>query len=78
MLHQQKFENETTAAGAICPMPDCGALVVAYRLARTPRRRGANCEFICSRCGFEFVAPEADLIFQSVPRDWLWSGICRA
>ncbi len=71
-----------TAAGAICPVPGCGTLVVAYGLAESiyevTRRRRPSREFICSGCGAEFTAPEKDLVFESVPRDWLLAEICHA
>lgn len=78
MLGERKEQVDIRAAGAICPMPDCGALVVTYHPVRAARRRTARWEFICPRCGSEFMAPKGDLIFQSVPRDWLLAGVCQA
>ena len=66
---------EVVAAGSSCPMPDCGALVVAYRSADgVERDQSEPWEFTCRRCGIEFTVPEADLIFQSLPEDWLLGG----
>ena len=71
-----------TAAGAICPVPGCGTVVVTYEPAEsiyeiTHRRRPSR-EFVCSACGAEFRVPERDLIFESVPREWLLAEICHA
>lgn len=70
------------AFGATCPMPSCGALVVTYETADSLneiiRSRGAAWEFVCSECGAEFTVPKRDLLFQSVPREWLFSQICQA
>jgi hypothetical protein len=70
------------AFGATCPMPACGALVVTYEppvsLNEIAQARGAAWEFVCSECGAEFRAPRADLVFQAVPREWLFSQVCQA
>jgi hypothetical protein len=69
-------EHDDVATGSSCPMPDCGALAVTYRSAD-----GVGCdhsepwEFTCPRCGVEFAVAKCDLIFQSVPRDWLLAKI---
>lgn len=77
-----KPQADITAAGAICPIPGCGTLVVTYEPAESiyaiTRRRRPSREFICSGCGAEFTAPEKDLVFESVPRDWLLAEICHA
>jgi len=69
--------DEVLAAGSICPVPDCGALVVSYR---PPDRTGHDnakswCEFACTRCGTDFTVPEDELIFQSVPKEWLLARV---
>ena len=57
-------------------MPDCGALVVTYTPPdRTGRDNAEPWEFVCGRCGVEFVAPEDELVFQSVPKDWLLARV---
>jgi hypothetical protein len=56
MPHEWEDHDDELAAGAICPMPDCVALV-------------------CGRCGIEFVVPEDELVFQSVPKDWLLARV---
>jgi hypothetical protein len=68
--------SDLLAAGTSCPMPDCGALTIAYR--PTDRDLRTICEpweFTCPRCGAEFTAHERDLLFQSVREEWLRSGI---
>lgn len=81
-LSQWKEDVELQAAGAICPMPDCGALAISYEAAngRTEQCRTftANWDFVCSECGTEFMAPKDDLLFQAIPRDWLFSQVCHA
>ena len=66
-------ENEgEVAAGAICPLPDCGALALAFRApALISHDHIEPWEFACGRCGIEFVVPEVELVFQSVPKNWL-------
>jgi hypothetical protein len=70
------------AFGATCPMPSCGALVVTYESADSLNEiicsQGSAWEFVCAECGAEFSVPRGDLLFQSVPREWLFSQICRA
>jgi predicted RNA-binding Zn-ribbon protein involved in translation (DUF1610 family) len=76
--YETKEQVDIRASGTICPVPNCGALVVAYRAARKTRRASVNWDFVCPSCGFEFTAFENDLVFQSVPRDWLLSEVCHA
>lgn len=81
-VSQWKQDVEIRAAGATCPMPGCGALAISYEAADSlnayRRAVTANWDFVCSECGTEFVAPRGDLLFQSIPRDWLLSQVCRA
>jgi hypothetical protein len=81
-LHEWREEVDLRAFGATCPMPHCGALVVTYEssdsLREIIRSDGATWDFVCSECGAEFTAPRRDLLFQSVPREWLFSQICHA
>jgi hypothetical protein len=64
--------DDEVVAGATCPMSDCGALVLAYRRPdRSGRDNTAPWEFTCPRCGIGFTASEDELIFRSVPKDWL-------
>jgi hypothetical protein len=69
--------DEVVAAGSICPVPDCGALVISYRPPDRSGRAHAKlwCEFRCTRCGTDFTVPEDDLIFQSVPKEWLLARV---
>jgi hypothetical protein len=82
-LRGWREEVNLRAFGATCPMPNCGALVVTYEspdsLNEIVRSVGATTwEFVCSECGAEFTAPADDLLFQSVPREWLFSQVCHA
>jgi hypothetical protein len=69
--------GEVVAAGSICPIPDCGALVVSYRPPDRMARDNARswCEFTCPRCGIDFTLPEDELIFQSVRKEWLLARV---
>jgi hypothetical protein len=68
--------TDLIASGTTCPMPDCGALAVTYRSTGFVKSDDAEMwEFICGRCGIEFTAPKSDLIFESVPRYWLFATI---
>ncbi len=77
MLDDRDERDEVAAAGSICPVPDCGALVISYG---PPDRAGRDdakswCEFACTRCGTVFTVPEDELIFQSVPKEWLLARV---
>ena len=68
--------NDALAAGANCPMPDCGALAISYEASDGKERGGAELwEFTCPRCSSEFTVPEGQLIFKSVPKEWLLSKV---
>ncbi|HTZ98595.1 MAG TPA: hypothetical protein VMB18_19485 [Terriglobales bacterium] len=77
-----KEDVDIRAAGATCPMPGCGALAISYEAADSlieyRRAFTSTWDFVCSECGAEFMAPENDLLFQAVPRDWLLSQVSRA
>ncbi|MGA2648476.1 MAG: hypothetical protein ABSF15_27650 [Candidatus Sulfotelmatobacter sp.] len=69
-------EHNDVAAGSSCPIPDCGALAVAYRSTDGVGRGRSNpWEFTCPRCGIDFTVPENELIFQSVPTEWLLARV---
>ena len=69
-------ERDEVAAGAICPIPDCGSLAIAYRSTDgLERDHSEPQEFTCLRCGSDFAIPEEELIFQSVPKKWLVARI---
>jgi len=58
MLDDWDERDEVVAAGSICPVPDCVALVICDR---PPDRTGRDstkswCEFTCPRCGTDFTA----------------------
>ena len=76
MPHEWEELDDELAAGAICPMPDCGALVIAFRATHVVRRDLIQpWEFACLRCGAEFGVSKNDLVFQSVPKGWLLAGV---
>ena len=81
-LHEWKEEVDLRAFGATCPMRGCGALVITYEPADSineiTQNSGASWEFVCPECGTEFCAPRGDLLFQSVPREWLFLEVCHA
>lgn len=77
-LHSADRDDDV-AAGATCPLPECGALVVAYRAADGTGRDNTHLwKFMCQRCGFEFEVPKEKLIFQPVPRKWLLANAGQA
>jgi hypothetical protein len=74
--HEWEDLANEVAAGAVCPMPECGALAIAFRATYVVRPDHIQpWEFVCGRCGAEFDVLENDLVFQSVPKDWLLAGI---
>ena len=75
MPHEWEELDDEVAAGSSRPMPDCGTLAVAYGSKDgVGRNRSESWEFTCPRCGIEFVVPEDELVFQSVPKDWLMAS----
>jgi len=68
--------DEEVAAGASCPVRECGALAVVYDSSDCA---GADVsgpwEFRCPYCGVDFTALADELIFQSVPRKWLLARV---
>jgi len=77
LLHEWKEEVDLRAAGTICPMPKCGALVITYETADRlgALTRASSMEFVCSECGAEFRTATDDLLFKSVPREWLFAEV---
>lgn len=76
MSHDRNEIDDKVASGAICPMADCGALMVSYRLSDSlPPDFAELWEFTCPLCGTGFAVSEADLIFRAVPKDWLLAKI---
>jgi hypothetical protein len=69
-------------AGASCPMPACGTITISYKSVACPdgeaRTNFLGWEFACPRCGTEFVPSRDELIFQSVPKNWLLASISHA
>ena len=75
MLDEWDERDEVVAAGSLCPGPDCGALAICYRPPDRTGRDKSWCEFTCPRCGTDFTVPEDELIFQSVPKEWLLARV---
>jgi hypothetical protein len=68
--------DDVVAAVSICPMPDCGALAVAYGSTDgVGRDHSEPWEFTCPRCGIDFAIPQDELLFQSVPKEWLLARV---
>ncbi len=64
--------DDLVAAASSCPVQGCGSLVIDYRPAASVRPgHPEDWDFICSRCGIEFTVTQGELIFQSVPKQWL-------
>ena len=64
--------DDIIAAASICPMPDCISLVIEYSTAGSVRPgHPEDWRFTCPRCGMEFTVGQGELIFQSVPQQWL-------
>jgi hypothetical protein len=82
VLRAWNEETPLRAYGATCPMPRCEALAVTYEPADSVNSvvgSSSGCwEFVCSQCGAEFMATKEDLLFQAVPREWLFSQLCHA
>jgi hypothetical protein len=73
--YSQRGSNIVAAASS-CPVLACGSLVADYKPAGSVRPSPPeDWEFTCSRCRMEFTVTQGDLIFQSVPRQWLSAGV---
>jgi hypothetical protein len=76
MSHDWDERDHEVAAGANCPMPDCGALAVSYRPSDgMAAEAAAPWEFTCPRCGIDFTVSDLDLVFHSVPKDCLLAEV---
>jgi hypothetical protein len=72
LLPEWEQRDDIVAAASSCPAPDCSSLVIEYRAAASVRRgHPEDWGFTCSRCGIEFKVAQGELIFQSVPKQWL-------
>jgi hypothetical protein len=71
-----EYGDDIVAAASSCPIADCNSLVIDYRPAgRVRPGHPEDWEFTCSRCGMEFTVTQGELIFQSVPKQWLSANI---
>jgi hypothetical protein len=72
----EEQRDDVVAAASSCPVIDCGSLVIDYRPADSfLLGHREDWEFTCSRCGMAFTVPQSELIFQSIPRRWLWANM---
>jgi hypothetical protein len=72
MLSDWGQREDIVAAASCCPVPDCSSLVIEYRAASSVRPgHPEDWGFTCSRCGIQFTVAQGELIFQSVPKQWL-------
>jgi len=81
IFNQREERVELRASGAICPMPECGALVVNYEPVNSFNvmvGAAAPRTFICPQCGSEFSASQDGLLFHSVPKEWLFASVSHA
>jgi hypothetical protein len=77
MLHSGDWGEHLLAAGAICPVPGCGSLVIAYA-SKPIKETRPDWIFRCPHCEFEFSTVENERLFHSVPISWLRAGMSRA
>ncbi len=76
MSPKAEQREDVVVAASSCPALDCGSLVIDYRPADSVHLgHPEDWEFTCSRCGMAFTVPPSDLIFQSIPRRWLWANM---
>jgi len=73
MAHDCEQQHDgIVAAASCCPMRECSSLVIEYRATGCVRPdHPEDWGFICLRCGTEFAVSQGELIFQSVPKQWL-------
>jgi hypothetical protein len=75
--HDGEQYDDIVAAASSCPVPDCSSLVIEYREAISVRPgHPEDWLFTCPRCGAEFTVAQNELIFQSVPKQWLSTYAC--
>ena len=67
--------DDVVAAVSIYP---CGTLAFAYRSSDAKRHDSDRWDFMCARCGTDFLMPESELVFQSLPKEWLLSKVYTA
>jgi hypothetical protein len=73
--HDWEQHDDLVAAASSCPVPDCSSLVIDYKPAASVRpEHPEDWEFTCSRCGIQFTVTQGELIFHSVPKQWLWAN----
>jgi hypothetical protein len=68
--------DDIVGAASICP--DCENMAFAYRSTDPKTDESDRWEFLCSRCGTDFAMPESELVFESLPREWLLAKVYAA
>jgi hypothetical protein len=72
MTHDCGKRDDIVAAASSCPVLACSSLVIEYRAAGSVRPgHPEDWEFTCSRCGTAFTVTQGELLFHSVPEQWL-------
>jgi len=70
--HDWDQRDDIVVAASSCPVADCSSLVIEYKSVGSVRPgHPEDWEFKCSHCGTEFTVTQGELIFQSVPKQWL-------
>jgi hypothetical protein len=74
-MQDDRNQYDGIGMGAICPLPECRAIAVAYG---PPDCIGSLelWDFQCQQCGSFFTVPTEELIFRSVvPKRWLLARV---
>ena len=72
MILDWERHDDIIAAVSSCPMLDCNSLVIEYQSTGSLRPgHPEDWVFTCLRCGAVFTVGQGELIFQSVPTQWL-------
>jgi ribosomal protein S27AE len=68
--------DDIVAAASICP--DCDTMAFAYRSTDVKHDDSDRWEFMCARCGTGFTMPKSELVFESLPKEWLLAKVYAA
>ncbi len=66
--------TEIIVAASVCPV--CETLAFVYRSRYL--KHHDSWEFLCPICATGFVVPENELVFQSLPQEWLSTAVYAA
>jgi hypothetical protein len=71
-VSDDRNQRGVIAAASTCPIPECNSLVIEYRTGGSVRPgHPEDWEFTCANCGVEFTVVQGELLFQTVPKQWL-------